>query len=103
MKKLFAFTTGILIAASCFAGTIPVKNIEELNRANKMAQPGDVVILQNGNWSNVVIKLNCNGTETQPIVFKAQDPGKVIINGASQLRLGGNYITVDGLYFTNGY
>jgi poly(beta-D-mannuronate) lyase len=103
MKKLLAFTACLFLSACCLAGTILVKNIEELNQANKTAQPGDVVILQNGTWSNVAIKLSCSGEEGKPIVFKAQEAGKVIISGTSQLRFGGNYITVDGLCFTNGY
>ena len=86
-----------------YANVILVKNIEELNNANKNAKPGDTIILQNGEWKNVTIKLNCIGTEKQPIVFKSQSPGKVLITGNSKLKLGGNYIIVDGLYFTNGY
>ncbi|MEI9955576.1 MAG: chondroitinase-B domain-containing protein [Ferruginibacter sp.] len=44
--------------------------------------------------------MNCTGTKEQPITFKAQDAGKVIISGHSQLKLGGNFIVVDGFYFT---
>jgi len=47
--------------------------------------------------------LNCKGTKEQPITFKAETAGKVMITGNSQLRMGGNFIIVDGLYFTNGY
>lgn len=83
--------------------TIVVKNIEELNAAIKKVQPGDIVILQNGEWKDATIKLLCSGTKEKPILFKAQTAGKVIITGHSQLRLGGDYIVVDGLYFINGY
>jgi len=85
------------------AATIIVKNLDELNAANKKAQPGDVIILQNGEWKDATIRLNCHGTKEQPVVFKAQTAGKVMITGKSQLRLGGSFIVVDGLYFTNGY
>jgi poly(beta-D-mannuronate) lyase len=85
------------------ANTIIVKNITELDAANKNASPGDSIILQNGEWKDVTIKLDCSGTKEKPIVFKAQSPGKVWITGHSQLKLGGSFIVVDGLYFTNGH
>jgi poly(beta-D-mannuronate) lyase len=55
------------------------KNSDELNAAAKRALPGDIIILQNGEWKNAVIKLSCNGTNEKPITFKAQTPGKVLI------------------------
>ena len=48
-------------------------------------------------------QIDCNGTKENPIVFKSQTAGKVFITGNSKLKLGGNYIVVNGLYFTNGY
>lgn len=103
MLRLIVLCFGLSCVTPAFAKTIFVQNIEELNTANTSAKPGDIVILKNGTWNNVVIKLNCSGTENLPITFKAQTPGKVIISGVSQLRLGGNYIVVDGLLFTSGY
>jgi poly(beta-D-mannuronate) lyase len=85
------------------ANTVLVKNRDELNKANKKAVPGDIIVLQNGNWNNVTISLNCRGSLEKPITFKAQTAGKVIISGNSKLMLGGTYIIVDGLYFTNGF
>ncbi|KAH0533557.1 hypothetical protein FGG08_007670, partial [Glutinoglossum americanum] len=69
------------------ANTITVKNIDELKKANKEAKPGDIITLQNGEWKDVTIELNCNGTKEQPVTFKAQDAGKVLISGHSQLKL----------------
>src|SRR5204863_8943371 len=54
-------------------------------------------------WKNVTIALNCTGTKEKPVIFKAQTPGKVILSGNSMLKLGGDFIVVDGLYFLNGY
>lgn len=103
MKKLLLITFGLFSLILLHAKNIEVKNIEELHKANKDAQPGDVVILQNGEWSNVSIELDCKGTAAQRIIFKAQTAGKVLITGNSRLMIGGEYITVDGLYFTKGY
>ncbi len=103
MIRLVLLKCLLLLTASAMAGTIVVNNIDELNAANKKAQPGDIIILKNGEWKDVIIRLNCTGTAAKPIVFKAETPGKVLITGNSQLRLGGTYITVEGLNFINGY
>jgi poly(beta-D-mannuronate) lyase len=103
MKRLLITCSFFLLCVSLSARNIPVANAEELNKANNAAKPGDTIMLGNGTWTDVIMKLNCSGTEEHPIVFKAQNAGKVIISGISQVRLGGNYIVVDGLLFTNGY
>jgi len=102
LQKLF-IPFLVLITLSANASTILVKNIDELKKANKEAKPGDIIILQNGEWNNVSISLNCNGTKELPITFKAQTAGKVIITGNSKLLLGGDYIIVDGFYFIKGF
>ena len=103
MKKivLFLFCTGSLLMTAQ-SKTIYVKNQSELKLANTNALPGDIIILQNGVWQNIKIQLSCSGTATQPIIFKAEKRGQIIIKGKSSLRLSGNYITVDGLFFTEG-
>lgn len=102
MKRLLLLTC-LAICMTGSATTIIVKDIAELAAANKQAKPGDIILLRNGEWSNVIIQLDCEGTQEQPIIVKAETPGKVRITGHSQLRVGGSYITVDGLYFINGY
>ena len=103
MIKLLLLKCCICIALLSGANTIIVKNADELKKANKEAKPGDIIVLQDGIWTNITISLNCKGTKEQPITFKAQTAGKVIISGNSKLQIGGTYIIVDGLYFTNGY
>jgi poly(beta-D-mannuronate) lyase len=93
----------ILNSLFASAKTIVVKNATELKTANSKAKPGDIIILQNGVWNNVHLLLSCNGTATQPIIFKAQTAGKVLISRNSSLKIGGTFIIVDGLYFVNGF
>ena len=101
--RIILLQCSLLTAFTLPAKTILVKNIQEFNIANKEARPGDIVILQNGEWNNVNMALNCTGTKEQPIIFRAETPGKVFITGHSSLQLGGSFVTVDGLYFSNGY
>ncbi|MBC7948081.1 MAG: hypothetical protein H7Y42_09405 [Chitinophagaceae bacterium] len=106
MKRLFLsllFASVFISFEQLQAQAKLVKNIDELNEANRKAKPGDIIILQDGVWNNVTITLDCSGTSTRPITFRAQTPGKVKIIGQSRLRVGGDYLIVDGLYFTNGF
>src|ERR1700741_1349341 len=103
MSRLLTLSFFLLLWLSSYPNIILVNNIEELNNANKNAKPGDSIILQNGEWKNVTISLDCIGSKDKPVIIKAQTPGKVLITGNSKLKIGGQYIIVDGLYFTNGY
>jgi poly(beta-D-mannuronate) lyase len=103
MLRLILLSLSIVFAVNTFASKMIVSNENEIIIANKNAKSGDTIVLKNGNWNNIAIKLNCKGTKENPIVFIAETKGKVIINGNSKLLIGGDYIIVDGLYFTNGY
>lgn len=102
-RRPLLLTFFLMLFSFGYAHKITVKNIDELNNANRQARPGDTIVLKNGEWKNVIIKLSCTGTESNLIVFMAETPGKVNITGHSQLKIGGTYIVVQGLYFTNGY
>ncbi|MEP5933610.1 MAG: chondroitinase-B domain-containing protein [Winogradskyella arenosi] len=67
------------------------------------AQPGDALILKNGVYKDIQIKFTAQGEEGKPITLKAETPGEVFIEGASNLQLGGDYLVVEGLHFRNGY
>jgi poly(beta-D-mannuronate) lyase len=104
MKRFFvaASLIGSLLSLA-HAATIRVKNEIELQNANRIAVAGDIIILQNGKWNNINLQLTCNGTAQQPILFKAATSGSVHITGKSSLKVGGNWIIVEGLAFTEGY
>ncbi len=59
--------------------------------------------MANGTWKDVQIKFIGEGTEDKPITIKAETPGKVFIEGVSDLKFGGNYLMVEGLHFRNGH
>ncbi|MFY0654448.1 MAG: DUF4957 domain-containing protein [Cyclobacteriaceae bacterium] len=80
-----------------------VKDINELNAAIAEAKPGDELVMANGEWKDVKIRFAGKGTEKQPITLRAETPGEVVIKGKSDLKLAGEYLIVDGLFFTGGY
>lgn len=95
----------VLVLASCTQNTDGnvVHNIEEFDQAVAMLQPGDKVVLANGEWSNVELVFRGDGLPDRPIELTAQEPGKVIITGQSNLGISGSYLIVSGLVFKDGY
>lgn len=86
-----------------FAKDILVKNNAELSAAIKSVKPGDAIVMANGTWNNAEILFEATGTAAKPITLKAQQKGKAIITGISNLRIVGEYLMVEGLVFKNGY
>lgn len=95
----------ILALASCADsdnGNI-VRTIEEFDAAVATLQPGDKIFLANGTWTDVEFELRAEGLPDNPIELAAEEPGKVIIAGQSNLRFSGSHIIVSGLVFKDGY
>lgn len=71
--------------------------------------PGDEVVIADGTYENVSIKLPFMGTEAAPITIKAQTPGGVTFSGKSTISVEGSFINVEGFRFekqsatNNGY
>ena len=80
-----------------------VQDSDQLKAAIENAVAGDIITLKNGVWKDVEIKFVADGEKGNPIVLKAETPGKVFIEGVSNLKFGGNYLVVDGFYFRNGF
>jgi len=83
--------------------SVKVTNQEELKAAIKNAVAGDEIILANGVWKDIQIKFYGKGTKEAPIILRAETSGKVSIEGISDIKIGGTYLEVLGLYFKNGY
>jgi len=79
-----------------------VTTADELSEAITNARPGTEIVMANGEWNDIRIRFTAKGTENQPIILRAETSGKVLIQGQSDLKLAGEFLVVDGLYFTNG-
>ena len=99
MKKLLILLTTLFALVSC--GKKPI--IEQINKQVNNAKPGDVIVIPNGVYKDVSLQFYAKGTAGNPILIKAEEAGKVLIQGASNLRLAGEFVIIEGLYFTNGY
>lgn len=100
------FCTSFLILF--FTCTVSAKeykaaNAKEVTDIESRLLPGDVLILANGIWKDAALTFTSSGNSEKHITIRAENDGKVILSGRSSLQLGGNYIDVFGLYFTNGF
>lgn len=106
MKKTLLILPLFFVLVSCREKTslppIKVSDFSELTEAISQAKAGDNIVLANGIWKDVQIKFTGEGTKDKPITIEAETPGKVFIEGVSNLEISGNHLIVSGLYFRNG-
>lgn len=102
-NKIFSLISLLLFfSAISYGKEFRTSSAKEIREALKETLPGDTIIMLNGNWIDQEIKFETTGTEEKPIILKAEIPGKVILSGSSKLRIGGDHLIVDGLFFKNG-
>lgn len=94
------FTSSI----ACFAATITVTSLPDLQKAIDKAVAGDVILLKNGVYTstdNIVIK--CVGTAAKPITIAAQTIGAAEITGAGGISIQkpAAYVMIQGFKLTN--
>ncbi len=79
---------------------VVVGDTAALTAALKSAAPGDVILFQDGEYTDLVLNFKASGKEGAPITLKAQTPGGVVLKGASQLKLTGSYLVAEGFCFS---
>ena len=102
MKKIICLFV-FVAALQANARKILVSSSAAIIEAGVQAKPGDTLLIQNGTYNNCNLIISAKGTANQPIVFMAQVPGAVHFTGNSYLHITGNYITVSGVVFKDGY
>lgn len=102
----------IALAVAAAGGGVPslvlaesalVHNPAEFASALARLQPGDTLTLADGEWRDFQIVFTGQGAAERPITLKAQTPGKVILTGASNLRMAGEHLVVSNLVFRDGW
>lgn len=87
------------LASFVSAKELPVADAKALAEAIKQAKPGDMIVMSAGEWADVQIRFQAEGTKEQPITLKAAVAGKTIITGQSRLQVSGHHLIVEGLWF----
>jgi len=98
----FLLFSSFLFLNFCYSQNITVSNISEYNAALSKVNNGGTIILKNGEWKDTKLLAHGNGTKENPIIIKAETPGKVILSGDSSLNIYGSYVIVSGLWFKDG-
>ena len=63
------------------------------------AQPGDTLVVRDGTYTDVILKWEGHASAEKPVVVRPETPGGVRITGASQLKIYGEGLTVNGFLF----
>jgi poly(beta-D-mannuronate) lyase len=74
-----------------------VATAAELVRVTSQLKPGDTVVFADGVWRNQEVLIRAKGTAEQPVTFRAQTPGKVVITGQGSIDIDGEHLIVSGL------
>ena len=78
-----------------------VGNVSELDAALAKVKAGDVILWKDGKYKNVkiVFQPRVEGKEDKFIILKAQNDGKAVFTGNSQIFISGSYLQVEGFVF----
>lgn len=93
----------VLQTFSCQINQDLVRDLSEFNEAVAAAQPGDHIVLANGTWKDTELVVHAQGDQDNPITITVQEKGKVFLEGQSSIKIGGEYIHLEGLVFRNGH
>ncbi len=92
---------GCTVEGVTFARTVAVSSADELIAALADARPGDLVELADGSYVlDGPLSFTCQATAEQPLVVRAQNRGKAVIEGTAGIIVASSsYVMVDGLTF----
>jgi poly(beta-D-mannuronate) lyase len=88
--------------ASAAARDRLVRTPVELRAAITAARPGDTIRLADGEWRDVDIRFDAQGTARRPITLSGTTAGRTAITGRSTLRIAGQHLIVRNLVFRDG-
>lgn len=97
------FQLFFVLGQTGLAETLLVGTQQEYENAVEALEPGDTIMLANGEWRDFEILFTGKGEPDNPITLTAETRGEVVITGQSNLRLAGEYLVVSGLVFRDGY
>lgn len=98
-----ASALALTAAAPALAEDLLVTDQDAFASALDRAEPGDRILLADGEWRDFQVVLDADGADGAPITLAAQTPGGVRLTGRSNLAIGGEHLVVSGLTFTDSH
>jgi poly(beta-D-mannuronate) lyase len=98
--------SSLTLAAWFSAGFMPlgasaaerqVSSATDISQAISRAQPGDVLVMRDGVWTDQPIVFRGRGTVDKPITLRPKTPGQVTLAGRSSVVIDGEHLVVSGL------
>lgn len=83
----------------------PIQLVDSISAFDKVLNksiPGDTIYLKDGVYNDIQLVFTANGTKEKPIVLCPKTYGKVIFKGKSNIKIGGQYLVVEGIIFKEG-
>ena len=62
-------------------------------------RPGDEIVVRNGTYRDLAVRIDVEATAEAPVVIRSETPGGVVLTGSSSLSIGGSHIVVSGFHF----
>lgn len=88
----------LAVSVTASARTYTLK-LDQVEKALKEASAGDTLLVASGVYQDLQMKWQGRGTLEKPVVVMAERPGEVIVQGASELKIYGEYLQVHALFF----
>lgn len=101
MKKSIILLAIALLPAFAIAANTKVA-LGNVAKALQKAQPGDIITVKDGLYTDVRLKWKAVGQDGKPITVRAEHPGGVVITGQSSLQIAADWLTVEGFHFRDG-
>ena len=86
------------------AGTVTVNSLAQfkgLGLASSSSKAGTVVVIKDGTYADFQAYINAYGTESKPLVIRAETSGGVTFTGSSYLNVNSAWVKVIGINFTS--
>lgn len=95
------FFGGLSVMAAYSVERGPVSSIEGLQRALDASQPGDTVIVADGQYEDWFLEIDVSGSEDVPIVVRPESDSGVTFSGRSGFLITGNWVRLEVFRFAN--
>lgn len=103
-RAILTMTVALMACAPCAAEVHEVATCAEANAiaAEGAAQPGDEIIIADGEWLDANLEIRCSGEEGAPVTVRPRTPGDLTLTGASSILITGSHVVVSGIQMLGG-